>query len=168
MTLSAPWWRASKVFRLRPGLRSTSLFSSTGAEVDSFTTSDRLHDHWSCTGSATFSSACMPLVSWHPLLFICRPVSCGVYIDVNSTATRHRQVLSQLDLLRYWKAMSAYKNEVHLFLKHLDEKQPHRTLLHLVRSSVSLLRSTRAAVTRPPFLSPTFSLLPRVTSTSSF
>ena len=142
MTLSAPCWRASKVFRLRLGLRSTSLFSSTGAEVDSLTTSDRLHDHWSCTGSATFSSACMPLVSWHPLLFICRPVSCGVYIDVNSTATRHRQVLSQLDLLRYWKATSAYKNDAHLFLKHLDEKQRHRTLLHSVRSSVSLLRNT--------------------------
>ena len=103
--------------------------------------SDRPHDHWSCTGSATITSACMPLVSWHPLLFICRPVSCGVYVDVNSTATRHRRVLSQLDLLRYWKGTSAYKNDVHFLLKHLDEKQRHRTLLHSVRSSVSLLRN---------------------------
>ena len=90
----------------------------------------------------TYNPIGTPLVSWHPLLFICRPVSCGVYIDVNSTATRHRLVLSQLDLLRYWKATSAYKYDVHLFLKHLDEKQRHRTLLLSVRSSVSLLRNT--------------------------
>ena len=47
------------------------------------------------------------------------------------------QVLAQLDLLRYWKGTSACKNDVDLLLKHLDEKQRHRTFLHSVRSSRS-------------------------------
>ena len=46
-------------------------------------------------------------------------VSDGPYLILCSFTN---QVLAQLDLLRYWKGTTAYKNDVYLLPKHLDEK----------------------------------------------
>ena len=49
-------------------------------------------------------------------------------------------MLAQLDVWKYWKETTAYKNDRHLLPKDLDGGVAKLTLLHSVRRSPSLLR----------------------------